>query len=83
MAVQAQAGQFLAQTGDRDGAAEALALIEQEASRALAEMRSMVRTLRRDHGAPEVAPARGVADIETLVTSEGGHGHQGRRGSSR
>ena len=74
MAVQAQAGQFLAQTGDRDGAAEALALIEQEASRALAEMRSMVRTLRRDHGAPEVAPARGVADIETLVTSEGGTG---------
>jgi len=31
----------------------------------------MVRTLRRDHGAPEGAPARGVADIETLVTSEG------------
>jgi signal transduction histidine kinase len=71
MAVQAQAGQFLARTGDRDGAAEALAVIEQEASRALAEMRSMVRTLRRDHGAPEVAPARGVADIETLVRSEG------------
>jgi signal transduction histidine kinase len=41
MAVQAQAGQFLAQTGDRDGAAEALAVIEQEASRALAEMRSI------------------------------------------
>ena len=71
MAVQAQAGQFLAHTGDQDGAAEALALIEQEASRALAEMRTMVRTLRRDHGAPEGAPARGVADIETLVTSEG------------
>ncbi len=71
MAVQAQAGQFLAHTGDQDGAAEALAVIEQEASRALAEMRTMVRTLRRDHGAPEGAPARGVADIETLVTSEG------------
>jgi signal transduction histidine kinase len=71
MAVQAQAGQFLAHTGDHDGAAEALAVIEQEASRALAEMRTMVRTLRRDHGAPEAAPARGLADIETLVTSEG------------
>jgi signal transduction histidine kinase len=70
MAVQAQAGQFLAHTGDHDGAAEALAVIEQEASRALAEMRTMVRTLRRDHGAPEAAPARGVADIETLGTSE-------------
>ncbi len=74
MAVQAQAGQFLAHTGDQDGAAEALAVIEQEASRALAEMRSMVGTLRRDHGAPEVAPARGLADIETLVTPEGATG---------
>jgi signal transduction histidine kinase len=71
IAVQAQAGQFLARTGDRDGAAEALAVIEQEASRALAEMRSMVGTLRRDHGAPEFSPARGVADIETLATYEG------------
>jgi signal transduction histidine kinase len=70
MAVQAQAGQFLAHTGDQGGAVEALAVIEQEASRALAEMRTMVRTLRRDHGAPEGAPARGLVDIETLVTSE-------------
>jgi signal transduction histidine kinase len=71
IAVQAQAGQFLAHTGDPDGAAEALAVIEQEASRALAEMRSMVGTLRRDHGGPEISPARGVADIESLADREG------------
>jgi signal transduction histidine kinase len=70
IAVQAQAGQFLAHTGDPDGPAEALAVIEQEASRALAEMRSMVGGLRRDHGGPEVSPARGVADIESLATRE-------------
>jgi len=74
IAVQAQAGQFLAHTGDQDGAAEALAVIEQEASRTLAEMRSMVGTLRGDHGAPELGPARGVADIETLGTREGATG---------
>lgn len=74
IAVQAQAGQVLARTGDQNGAAEALAVIEQEASCALAEMRSMVGTLRRDHGAPEFGPARGVADIETLATSEGAGG---------
>ncbi len=74
IAVQAQAGQFLAHTGDQNGAAEALAVIEQEASRALAEMRSMVGTLRRDDGAPELGPARGVADIETLGTCEGATG---------
>jgi signal transduction histidine kinase len=74
IAVQAQAGQFLAHSGDQNGAAEALAVIEQEASRALAEMRSMVGTLRRDHVAPEVGPARGVVDIETLATREGATG---------
>lgn len=74
IAVQTQAGQFLAHIGDQDGAAEALAVIEQEASRALAEMRSMVGSLRRNYGAPEVGPARGVADIETLGTCEGATG---------
>lgn len=74
IAVQAQAGQVLARTGDQNGAAEALAVIEQEASRAMTEMRAMVGTLRRDHGAPEFGPARGVADIETLATSEGATG---------
>lgn len=74
IAVQAQAGQFLAHSGDQNGAAEALGLIEQEASRALAEMRSMVGTLRRDHGAPEVGPARGLADIEGLATCQGATG---------
>jgi len=71
IAVQAQAGQFLAHSGDPDGAAEALEVIEQEASRALAEMRSMVGTLRRDHSAPKAGPARGVNDIDSLATCEG------------
>jgi signal transduction histidine kinase len=74
IAVQAQAGQFLAGTGDHDGAADALAVIEQEASRALAEMRTMVRTLRRDHGPSEEGLARGLVDINTLVTAEGAFG---------
>lgn len=71
IAVQAQAGQVLAQTGDQDGAAETLAVIEHEASRALAEMRAMVGTLRREDGPPEFGPARGVADIATLATHHG------------
>jgi signal transduction histidine kinase len=74
IAVQAQAGRFLARTGDQDGAAGALAVIEQEASRALAEMRSMVGILRRDHGAPEFGSGRGVADIEALATDQGAAG---------
>lgn len=74
IAVQAQAGQFLADSGDPDGAAEALGVIEQEASRALAEMRSMVGTLRRDYGAPKAGPARGVNDIDSLATCEGATG---------
>jgi signal transduction histidine kinase len=74
MAVQAQAGQFLAHTGDQDGATDALAVIEQEASRALAKMRTMVRTLRRDRGPSEGGLARGLADINTLVTPEGATG---------
>jgi signal transduction histidine kinase len=65
IAVQAQAGRTLA--GQRPEAAlEALAAIEGEASRTLAEMRAMVRVLR--DGAPaEYAPQPGVADLMSLA----------------
>ena len=68
IAVQAQAGRTLA--GQRPEAAlEALAVIEGEASRTLAEMRAMVRVLR--DGAPaEYAPQPGVADLVSLARSE-------------
>jgi signal transduction histidine kinase len=65
IAVQAQAGQAMA--GQRpDAALEALAVIEGEASRTLAEMRAMVRVLR--DGAPaEYTPRLGVADLASLA----------------
>jgi signal transduction histidine kinase len=68
IAVQAQAGRTLA--GQRPEAAlEALAVIEGEASRTLAEMRAMVRVLR--DGAPtEYAPQRGIADLTSLARRE-------------
>lgn len=68
IAVQAQAGRAMA--GQRPEAAlEALAVIESEASRTLAEMRSVVRVLR--DGAPaEYAPQPGVADLASLARSE-------------
>lgn len=69
IAIQAQAGQFLAGTGDLDGAAKALDVIEGEASRTLAEMRAIVGTLRRGDETPFAQ--RGVADIDGLATTEG------------
>lgn len=74
IAIQAQAGQFLATSRDLDGAAEALKVIEEEASRTLAEMRYMVGSLRRRSGAPQVITQRGVADIEGLATADGAPG---------
>jgi signal transduction histidine kinase len=68
IAVQAQAGRAMA--GQRPEAGlEALAVIEGEASRTLAEMRAMVRVLRE--GAPaEYAPQPGVADLVSLARRE-------------
>ncbi len=68
IAVQAQAGRALA--GQRPEAAlEALAVIEGEASRTLAEMRAMVRVLR--DGAPaDYTPQRGVGDLASLARRE-------------
>ncbi len=76
IAVQAQAGRFLAKSRDLGGAAEALDVIEGEASRTLAEMRSMVGSLRRGNGTPQELAQHGVADIEALATAEGVPGVQ-------
>jgi signal transduction histidine kinase len=65
IAVQAQAGRAMA--GQRPEAGlEALAAIEGEASRTLAEMRAMVRVL-RDEAPAEYAPQPGVADLVSLA----------------
>ncbi len=76
IAVQAQAGRFLASTGSLDGAASALAVIEEEASRALDEMRSMIGLLRADDRSPEMVPQRGIADISTLASGTRPYGPQ-------
>ncbi len=65
IAIQAQAGRAVAAT-DPDAAVESLAVIEDAASRTLAEMRTMVAALRRDGEQADTAPQRGVADIERL-----------------
>ncbi|GAA3351868.1 histidine kinase [Amorphoplanes nipponensis] len=65
MAIRAQAGLALAPT-DPAAATDALRVIEAEASRALAEMRGMVRVLRHDRPA-EPAPAPRLADLATLA----------------
>ncbi|MDQ0374108.1 sensor histidine kinase [Cellulomonas humilata] len=65
IAVRAQAGRVVAAT-DPSAALDALVVIEKEASRALTEMRLMVSAL-RDDDAAELAPQRGVADIERLA----------------
>ena len=70
IAIQAQAGTAVAPT-DPDAAARVLGVIEAEASRTLAEMRSIVRMLRRDDAA-ETAPDPGIADLRRLARSEPG-----------
>jgi signal transduction histidine kinase len=67
--IQAQAGHTVA-ASHPDAAADALAVIEEEASRTLAEMRVMVGAL-RDDDAADLGPQRGVADIERLASNAG------------
>lgn len=68
IAVQAQTGRTMARRRP-EAALEALAVIEGEASRTLAEMRAMVRVLR--DGAPaEYGPRPGVADLVSLARRE-------------
>jgi signal transduction histidine kinase len=69
IAIRAQAGRVVAST-DPGAAVEALAVIEQEASRTLAEMRTMVGALRQGEE-PDLTPQRGVAQVEDLATSPG------------
>ncbi len=70
IAVQAQAGQVLARAQSLEGAAEALATIEDEATRTLGEMRSIVEALRDPTETADFAPQRGVADIARLAGSD-------------
>ncbi|GAB4586238.1 sensor histidine kinase [Nocardia sp. IFM 10818] len=66
--VQAQAGGVVAGI-QPEKAAEVLAAIESEASRTLAEMRSMVRVLREDEAAA-YSPPLGVADLPALARAD-------------
>ena len=69
IAIRAQAGRVVA--GSHPGAAvDALKVIEEEASRTLAEMRSIVGVL-REHEEAELAPQRGVADLNQLADRVG------------
>jgi signal transduction histidine kinase len=78
VAVRAQAGIAVSRT-DPGAAADALRVIEEQASRALAEMRTLVRVLRSDELHPqgsggdradeadELAPGPTLADVERLA----------------
>jgi signal transduction histidine kinase len=68
--VRAQAGRVVAATRP-EAATEALAVIEDEAVRTLAELRTLVSALRDDADA-ELAPQQGVADLERLAAATGG-----------
>lgn len=70
IAIRAQAGLAMA-SQTPEAAVEALGVIEAEASKTLAEMRSMVRVLRQGEAA-ELAPNPRIADIEHLASA--GHG---------
>src|SRR5215207_1060933 len=65
IAIQAQAGTAVAAT-DPDAAARVLRVIESEASRTLAEMRSIVRVLRREDAPATTAPSPGIAELRNL-----------------
>jgi signal transduction histidine kinase len=71
IAIRAQTGRTLAGTNP-DAPLDALQVIEEEASKTLAEMRAMVGALRRGEE-PELGPVPGIADIERLArdTDEG------------
>lgn len=67
--IRAQAGRVVAATRP-EAALDALGVIEEEAVRTLAEMRTMVVGL-RDDGTPVLAPQLGVADLEQLARGAG------------
>ncbi len=65
MAIRAQAG-LAASAATPNAATDALHVIEAEASRALAEMRTMVRVLRHRRPA-DLAPGRRISDLEEFA----------------
>ena len=65
MVVRAQAGRVVAPS-DPEAAVDALKVIEEEGSRTLAEMRTMVGAL-RDRDDADLTPQNGVADIKRLA----------------
>lgn len=69
IAIRAQAGQLLAST-QPNAAVDALAVIEREASQALAEMRVVVGGLRDGESAP-LTPQPRVAELEQLASDDG------------
>jgi signal transduction histidine kinase len=71
IAVRAQAGRVLA-VSEPAAAADALVVIEEEASRALEEMRAMIGALRQSgDGQSDLAPQQGIRDIERLTSATG------------
>jgi signal transduction histidine kinase len=70
IAIRAQAGIATA-PADPDAAIDALRVIEAEASRTLADMRTIVRGLRRD-ARGERAPLPQIADVRDLAAAAGG-----------
>ena len=70
IAIQAQAGRTVAATNPA-AAEHALASIEEAAARTLADMRSMVGSLRGDEAA-ELAPQPGLRELESLAGRVGG-----------
>ena len=80
IAIRAQAGRVVS-ASDPGAAVAALVVIEDEASRTLAELRSMVGALRED-GRPELTPQPGIADLQRLadVHREGARVEVGRFG---
>ncbi|QYG91160.1 sensor histidine kinase [Iamia sp. SCSIO 61187] len=72
IAVRAQAGRVVAASRP-EAALDALSVIEEQAARALEEMRSMVGALRHGDQA-ELSPPQGVRDLRRLETGAGGAG---------
>jgi signal transduction histidine kinase len=68
MVVRAQAGRVMA-ASDPEAAIDALRVIEEEGSRTLAEMRTMVGAL-RDREDADLTPQNGVADIKRLARND-------------
>lgn len=72
IAIQAQAGRFLVEAGSSDEAVSALATIEEEASRALTEMRTIIGVLRDADAPADLAPQHRIADVVSLSERPGG-----------